>query len=51
VIWSRKHGEFVACKCGAIFCDQTPHYARYGGNPADFDFGDQKSPLHDGDEK
>jgi len=24
-------GEFVACKCGKSFVDQTPYYSRYGG--------------------
>ncbi|MGA0610054.1 DUF7695 domain-containing protein [Caldimonas sp. KR1-144] len=36
VIWSRYRGEFRSCKCGAISVDQTPHYSRYVGNPADF---------------
>lgn len=36
IIWSKYAGEFVTCSCGAIFCDQTPHYSRYGGNPDDF---------------
>lgn len=37
VIYSRYSGEFVSCKCGAIFVDQTEWYGRYGGNSEDFD--------------
>lgn len=29
-------GEFVSCKCKAIYCDQTEWYSRYGGDPKDF---------------
>lgn len=31
-IFSRYSGEFVSCKCGESFVDQTPYYGRYGGN-------------------
>ena len=37
-IWSTYDGEFIRCKCGAIFCDQTPYYSRYGGNRGDMVF-------------
>jgi hypothetical protein len=32
VIVSSYPGEFVRCKCGASFVDQTYHYGRYGGS-------------------
>lgn len=32
VIMSKYPGEFVRCKCGASFVDQTHHYGRYGGS-------------------
>jgi hypothetical protein len=31
VIVSSYPGQFVRCKCGASFVDQTYHYSRYGG--------------------
>lgn len=38
VIHSTYDGEFVQCKCSAIFADQTKYYSRYGGNPEDFNW-------------
>lgn len=32
---SKFPGEFVQCKCGKAFADQTPHYHRYGGEITD----------------
>jgi len=31
VIQSSYPGEFVSCKCGESYVDQTPHYMRAGG--------------------
>lgn len=48
MIWSDRSGEFVSCECGAIYVDQTPHYARYGGDPGDFvllDWGDSDADV------
>lgn len=28
---SQYPGQFVECKCGASFVDQTPYYSRHGG--------------------
>lgn len=36
VIYSRHDGEYRSCKCGAIAVDQTPHYSRFIGEPANF---------------
>ena len=36
LIMSSYRGEFVSCECGAIYCDQTEHYSKYGGNHEDF---------------
>jgi len=38
VIWSKFAGQFVMCKCGSIYVDQTPHYSRYGGDPTLFEY-------------
>ena len=35
IIMSSRSGEWVSCECSSIYCDQTTHYARYGGNPND----------------
>lgn len=35
VIYSKYAGEWVPCKCGAIYIDSTPYYSRYGGNKED----------------
>jgi hypothetical protein len=32
VMWSRYEGQYLACGCGGAMCDQTEHYARYGGS-------------------
>jgi hypothetical protein len=32
LIRSSYSGEFVKCKCGNSFVDQTLYYSRYGGN-------------------
>jgi hypothetical protein len=42
VIYSRYSGEFRSCRCGAIFVDQTTHYARMGGEAEDFEILDQE---------
>lgn len=31
IIWSKYAGEFVTCKCGKSFVDQTAYYTRGGG--------------------
>jgi len=31
IIQSKFPGEFVACKCGMSFVDETRHYVRVGG--------------------
>ena len=30
-IWSVYYGDFVRCKCGVSFMDDTPEYARTNG--------------------
>ena len=32
VIFSYTIGQFVSCKCNSVYVDQTPFYARIGGD-------------------
>jgi hypothetical protein len=32
IIFSTRPGEFVQCKCGECYVDQTPYYTRGGGD-------------------
>ena len=34
VMFSTRAGEFQSCECGAVYCDQTPHFGRVGGDNA-----------------
>ncbi len=35
IIFSTRPGEFVSCKCGECYVDQTPYYTRVGGEQAE----------------
>jgi hypothetical protein len=35
--YSKYSGEFKECQCSSCFVDQTPHYARFGGDITNVD--------------
>lgn len=37
IIEGDKKGHLIWCKCGACFIDETPYYARIGGEPEDIE--------------